>query len=384
MPLAPHTSITLPYGSRPLVLRARPGSRVCDLPAGIPGLDLEALLQDALDRPIGSPPLEALCGPEARVLVIVSDATRPDPRAALIRAVRARIPGARIVLAVANGTHAPGPVEALELGETDPVVRHDGTDEAQLVHFGHTRRGTDVALNRCVLEADLIVATGRIKPHYFAGFGAGIKAIFPGLGGTRAIRANHQLKREPGARPGNVDGNPCRDDMEEMLALLPVPAFLLNVVVDADDHPRAAVAGDVLAAFRVGAELARPLFRIRAPRSRAIVVSDSLPMTASLYQASKLLAAVVPIVEDGGTVIIAAECGDGTGPLEWVNRGIYELGIAPRLPAHRVVLVSNLSREIVATTYCEWAPSVDAGLDQLGVPPLIVPRAGAALVERGE
>ncbi|HUH03516.1 MAG TPA: hypothetical protein VML75_16075, partial [Kofleriaceae bacterium] len=66
----------------------------------------------------------------------------------------------------------------------------------------------------------------------------------------------------------------------------------------------------------------------------------------------------------------------------WVNRGIYELGIAPRLPAHRVVLVSELPRVIVATTYCEWAPSVDAVLDQLGVPPVIIPHAGAALVER--
>lgn len=382
--MPPHTSITLPYGSRPLVFRTGPGSRVCDLPPGMPGLEMHTLLQDALNRPIASPRLESLCRPGARVLVIVSDATRPDPRAALIRAVRARVPDARIVVAVANGTHAPGPVEPLELGVADPVVSHDGTDESQLVPLGRTRRGTEVVLNRCVLEADVVVATGRIKPHYFAGFGAGIKAIFPGLGGTRAIRANHQLKREPGARPGNVEGNPCREDMEEVLELLPVPAFLLNVVVDADDHPRAAVAGDVRAAFRVGTDLARPLFRIRAPRSRAIVVSDALPMTASLYQASKLLAAVIPIVEDGGTVIIAAECGDGTGPLEWVNRGIYELGIAPRLPAHRVVLVSDLPPEIVADAYCEWAPTVEAALAPLGVPPVIVPRAGAALVEQVE
>ena len=35
---------------------------------------------------------------------------------------------------------------------------------------------------------DLVIATGCIRPHYFAGFGAGVKAIFPGLGQAAAIR----------------------------------------------------------------------------------------------------------------------------------------------------------------------------------------------------
>jgi nickel-dependent lactate racemase len=315
------------------------------------------------------------------VLVIVSDASRPDPRDALVRAVRARLPRARITLAVANGTHAPRPVELLGVSGDYTWINHDGADASQLVFLGTTRRGTDVVMNRCVLEADLVVATGQIKPHYFAGFGAGSKAVFPGLGGTQQIRANHQLKREPGSRPGVIEGNPCRDDLEEAVTFLPVPTFLLDVIADADGHPRGAVAGDVRAAFRVGAELARPLFRVRVPASRAIVVSDALPVTASLYQASKLLAAVVPIVDDGGTVIIAAECAHGTGPLDWVNHGIYALGIAPRLPAHRVVLVSSLPPPSVAATYCEWAPSVEDALMELGQEATILPRAGSALVE---
>jgi nickel-dependent lactate racemase len=261
-------------------------------------------------------------------------------------------------------------------------VAHDGHDPSLMVELGSTRRGTPVRVNRCLTEVDLVVATGRIKPHYFAGFGAGAKAIFPGLGENASIRTNHRLKEDAGARPGIVDGNPCREDIEEAVGLLPTPAFLVNCVLDADGRAVAAVAGEVRAAFRAGAELTRPLYRVRAPRSAAVVVSDELPLTASLYQASKLAAAAAELLEPGGTIVIAAECGDGVGGIDVVNRAIYDIGIRPRLPVgHRVVLVSAIPRDIVEQTYCAWAPSVEAALAGIDAHPTVLPRAGDALVE---
>src|SRR4029079_1631326 len=103
-----------------------------------------------------------------------------------------------------------------------------------------------------------------IIPHYFAGYGAGIKAVFPGLGGHREIRINHRLKAEPTARAGVVDGNPCREDLEEVAALLPRRPYLLHAALDDDGAARAAVAGDVIAAFRAGARACEPLYRVRA------------------------------------------------------------------------------------------------------------------------
>src|SRR5690606_12682553 len=245
-----------------------------------------------------------------------------------------------------------------------------------------TRRGTPVEIHRAVVEADLVVATGCIIPHYFAGYGAGIKALFPGLGGSASVRVNHRLKEEPGARAGVVDGNPCREDLEEVAEMLPRPPFILNAVLDDDGAARAAVAGEVRAAFRAGAAACEPLYRVRAAPSRAVVVSGKHPVTASLYQASKLVAAAAPLLAPGGTVVVAAECGEGTGPLDVVNRGIYEIGLRPRLPAeHRVVLVSSLPDEVVRQTYCEPAPSVEAALAGAPEPPLVLPRAGSLLCE---
>jgi lactate racemase len=378
--------VVLPYGRTPYHLRLRGDVRVAEAasPRG-PAEDLGAVLARALDAPIRSARIEARARPGDRVTVVVSDATRTEPRAEMLAAVRTRLAGVRLTVAVATGTHGPCAVDrlgvpaALLAGAT--LVMHDGHRDDDLVALGTTARGTPVRIHRCAVEADLVVATGAIRPHYFAGFGAGAKAIFPGLGGAAEIRINHRLKAAPGARPGVVVGNPCREDLEEAVALLPAAPFLLDVVCDAEGVPRAAVAGDVVAAFRAGVERARPWFTASAAPSRWIVVSDRLPLTGSLYQASKLVASVASLLEPGGMIVVAAECPEGIGPVAVVNEAIYELGLRPRLPAaHTIVLVSGLDARTVAPSYARWAPSAEAALAGADGPVLVAPRAGHLLL----
>ena len=195
--------IELGYGLRPLPLTLPPGlvAEVLAPPAPPPLADLRAGLAEALAHPVGSRPLRQLATAKTRAVVIVSDGSRHEPRAELFAAVRAEL-GAladdQVTLAVANGTHQPGPLEELglpaEVLRRHRVVNHDSRDEAQLVEVGRTSRGTRLRVNRCLVEADLIVTTGRIKPHYFAGYGGGTKGIFPGLGAEADIRQNHLLK----------------------------------------------------------------------------------------------------------------------------------------------------------------------------------------------
>ncbi len=383
--------VELDYGRRPCSIEVPDGARIVRAPTpddAVPAL--AGLLAAALDRPVGAPRLEEQVPAGARVLVIVSDATRAEPRGLLVAAVLARLPeSARITVAVATGTHGPAPVDELaaDLAPADRArvigwVNHDGADRQHLVGLGHTRRGTPVVVNRALLDADVVVATGCIIPHYFAGYGAGSKAIFPGLGGSTEVRINHRLKMEPDARAGVVDSNPCRADLEEAAALLQRPAFLLNAVLDDDGAARAAVAGELGLAFRAGAALCEPLYRVEVRPTRCVIVSGRGPVTSSVYQASKLVAAAAPALAPGGTIIVAAECSQGTGPLDIVNRGIYDIGIKPRLPSnHRVVLVSALPRDEVERTYCQWAPSVEAALSSTEIeePPTVMPRAASLL-----
>lgn len=393
-------AISLPFGHQPYRLDLPPGSRthVVMPPEPGPARPLDTLLTAALDQPIEAPRLEDAVKPGDRVVLLVSDATRDDPRAAMLAALLARLPGdIAITLAVANGTHGPCALERLGIPpeiwtRATQVVNHDAHDDRALVTIGTTRRGTPIKLHRCLAETDWIIATGRIKPHYFAGYGAGCKTIFPGLGANREIRINHALKREPLARAGVVEGNPCRDDLEEAVGQLAARRFLLNVVIDDRGGAQAAVAGDIRAAFRAGARACERLYRVAAPRAPVVIVSDALPTTSSLYQASKLVAAAAGLLHDGGTMIVVAACAEGIGPVDTVNRGIYELGLVPRLPPrHRIVLVSALSRDEVAPSYCAWAPSVESVLDELdragALGPrgheamTIVPRAGSLIID---
>ncbi len=333
---------------------------------------LDELLDGALAAPIGA----ALprFAPSDRVTVIVSDPTRKEPRAAMLAALRRHLAPARWTIAVATGTH--GPCDVAALGIDEPVLNHDGASD--VIELGFTRRGTPVRVHRCLVETDHVLATGCIRPHYFAGFGAGAKALFPGLGERTAIRINHRLKTEAGARAGIVDGNPCREDLEEAARMVRAPVFLLNVVAGPDDAIHAAVAGDLVTAFRAGAALARPWFTVRAPRARLVVASDALPVTATLYQAAKIAAAAAPLVADDGTLLLVAECAEGTGPLDVVNDAIFRIGVLPRLPEGASIgLVSSLPRDVVSRTLL----SAVTDLPALTPDALVIPRASQLICE---
>jgi nickel-dependent lactate racemase len=374
-------TVTLPYGHRPLAVELRDRAvevlTAPELPEPRPVLDL---LRAALDVPIGGPRLAG-----KRVTLIVSDPSRSEPRAELVQAVRERLPGAQWTLAVATGTHGRCRLDELgippSLSRDMLVVNHDGRSEC--VELGTTARGTPVRVHRCVLEADLVVATGCVRPHYFAGFGAGAKAVFPGLGESNAIRINHRLKTAAGARAGSVDENPCRADLEEAVGLVTSPIFLLNGVCGPDDRVHAAVAGHIVGAFRVAAARARSWFTVRARPAPIVLASDGLPVTASLYQAAKIAAAAAPLVEPGGTLVVVAECASGIEPIDVVNEAIFRIGVLPRLaPRVRLALVSTRTAEEVGRTLLDHEPSLDGVLARSsGLRTIVVPRASQLIVE---
>lgn len=374
--------VTLGYGRAPLEVSVPDDAAVVRTPSAKarPRRPPADCCAEALARPIGAPRLRGRVAAGARVTVIVSDGSRHEPRAEMLRAVLEEIAvPVRLRVAVANGTHAPGPREVLglELPPGAALYDHVAVDDAAFVDVGTTRRGTRIRLPRVLLDSDLVVATGRIRPHYFAGFGAGAKAIFPGLGHNDDIRANHRLKGDPSARLGRVDGNVCREDMEEAAGMLPVDSHLLNVVMDDAEQTVAAVAGDLVAAHRVGVAACRPLCEAQAAPADVVVTSERLPLSGSLYQASKLLAPAAAWLRPGGVAVLAAECPFGTGPVQVVNEAIYRTGIAKLLPQHHIIyLVSSLPPERVAETYCRYAPSVEWVLERHPGRVLVLPEAG--------
>ncbi len=137
---------------------------------------------------------------------------------------------------------------------------------------------------------------------------------------------------------------------------------MLNVV-EVGGTILGAVAGDVVHAHREGARMAKPYCEIDAASTDCVIVSAPLPVSSSLYQASKLVPPAGILLREGGTVIVAAQCPNGTGPLRIVNEKIFELGVRRYLPArYELLLVSSMEETTVRQTYAGWTPSVEAAV----------------------
>jgi lactate racemase len=344
---------------------------------GVSHGSLADLCRRALAQPIESPSIGSMVGSRSRLAVVVSDATRDEPRTAMFAAVRealAHLPDAAFTIVIASGTHAPRAADtALDAAilRRYAIVVHDGSDVSACVDLGTTDEGTRVRVNRAVVETDLVVSLGRVRPHYFAGYSGGVKGVFPGCGHSPDVRQNHLLKADPTARLGVIEGNRCRADMEAAARRVPPPQFLLNVIADCDNGTVDAVAGDIVLAHREAVRRAAPWFEVRAPRGRIVVTSDRPPVTSSLYQASKLLPPAGAILEEGGTAVLVADCNEGTGPLDIVNRGIYELGVRLAMPKEHVIrLVSELAPDVADRTYARRAESIEGALSDAGVDPV--------------
>ncbi len=385
------TTNDLPPDVRDLI--ARGATLIAPAPA-THGEPLDALCAGALAAPIGAARLRDLVTPASRVVIVVSDATRDEPRDEMVRALHDElraVPDAQITLVVASGTHAPrDPATVLsdELRARHPVVVHNGHDESAMVDLGTTRAGTRVRVNRVLAEADVVVSTGRIRPHYFAGYSGGAKGIFPGCALAVDARQNHLFKASPDARLGRLDDNPCRLDLEEAAQLLPGRTYLLNVVADCDGRYVAARAGHLVAAHRAACAVAAPLAEVTGPAADVIVVTDRSPVTSSLYQASKLLPPAGALLRPGGLVIMVAACEEGIGPLQTVNEGIYQLGVRHHLAAgHRIRLVSSMPDDEARRSYATPSPSVaaalaEAGLDGMAQGVVVLWRAGEVVARR--
>jgi nickel-dependent lactate racemase len=363
--------IELGWGAHPLALPAGLVAEVLPPPAPPAAPDLAAALAAALDQPVGSRPLREAVTARTRAVVIVSDASRAEPRAELYAAVRrelAALPDAQITLAVANGTHRPGDPAALglppEVLARHRLVNHDGHDPAAVVEMGRTSRGTRLRVDRCVAEADLIVTTGRIAPHAFAGYGGGAMGIYPGLGFAEDVHRSHRLGADPASSLGRADLNPCREDLEEAVRRLGRDTFVLDVVA-AGGAIMGAVAGDLVLAHREGVRRLRPWVEVEAARADVVIVSAPLPVSGNLSRASRLVPPAGLLLEDGGVIILAAECPDGLGPVALADPETFALGVRRYLPARStLLLVSSLDAATVAGSFARHAPSLEAALEE--------------------
>ena len=293
---------------------------------------------DRIDTPIGYRPLHDLVAPSHSVVVVVPDATRASGSNRVSRILLSKLRAIgltddRIVFLIGAGTHRAPTEEEIthivgeEVARCVRVECHDAFSESENVHIGTTPRGTPVEINRRVVECDRVILVGAIGFHYFAGFSGGRKGLLPACASDRAIQANHllgfdraTLRKAEGSESGRLDGNPVSEDMEDAARLFG-STFLINTVLDASNRIVAVYAGDWFHAHRRGCAEYLEAHSVSAQEPRPVVVVSvgGAPRDLNMIQSHKALEHARVVLEDGGDLVLLAECPDGLGRSDFLH-----------------------------------------------------------------
>ena len=405
----------------------------------------------AIDDPIASPPIDELVSSDDSVLIVVSDATRATGSAQIVnllvrRLIQAGVSPARMAVIFATGIHRPvTEKEKIELltpfiVQRLRILQHDAYDKTKLSTFGKTESGVAVELNSALKEFSRVFLTGGITFHYFAGFTGGRKSICPGLASAKTIEATHMLAldfetgaategrpynkfncrggppwppqsqkdvggRKAGVRAGALDGNAVHEECERVAALVE-PAFSINTIVDEKKQATRVFTGDWRVAHRAACEYYVEHFSARIPSKRDIVIvsSGGFPHDINLIQAHKALDMAALACNDGGTIVLLAECSDGLGRpdfLKWFDardaRALaarlvngYEVNgqtawaLLTKAERFRVCLVSELPDDEVRRMRMVPVRTIEEALEQAGSGEGFIMPRGAAVLPRIE
>lgn len=349
--------------------------------------DYEAEFRNILNDPIGSPPLKDIVSQGETVVIIVSDITRSAYKTDRYLPIlvdelnQIGVPDEDITIVISTGTHQSHTAEedevvvGSEVYNRVKIENHDATAE-DLVYLGESSRGTEIAVNRTVYEADRIILTGGIIYHFLAGFGGGRKSIMPGVCGYDSIQQNHSLALKdidssgvnPQVETGVLDGNPVAEDMFEIAEKVD-PDFMINVVVNDNKEYLSVVAGDLNEAFKRGCEMVEKAFGVPVETKSDLVICSSggYPKDIQLYQSVKGLNNAGYAVRDDGVIILCSECADGGGPdnfMKWFDysgvdnlrkalkedftiAGFVALRAVSIASRANVILISDLDDEVI-------------------------------------
>ena len=316
-----HLEFDLPPGMRGTVVVSRPAE---------PLPDVEGAITEALAHPTGSPPLREIAKPGDRICIVFTDVTRASPDHLLVPALLRELEAAGahdedITLLCGIGMHRPSTPEervaklGAEVVARYRVIDNEPQNPRALVDLGVTPGGVPVSAHRAAVEADLLIGTGLVEPHQYAGYSGGRKTVAVGAAGEALIAHTHgpAFVDHPGTRLGRIEGNPFHEAITEAARRADL-RFILNVVLDDEKRVVCVKAGEPVETHQQLVTFARSIYEVDIPHRYEVAIGGvGFPKDANLYQASRaasyLFFAPTPVVKPGGFLIIPARCEEGAG-----------------------------------------------------------------------
>jgi nickel-dependent lactate racemase len=359
---------------------------------------VSAALDKAILKPIGSPPLSELLkkiNPQ-NPLIIASDHTRTVPYYSLIldrlldEFQKAGIGPNLADLLIATGNHRAPSCEEREAmygpKAFDQLNLYAHNCDQNCIALSRLANGREVEVNQRLLESDFIIATGKITPHYLAGYSGGRKAVMPGCASRSSIAANHAMIARRKNGPGRLKDNPIHLEMTEVASLAGID-FLINIVPTPDDKIAGLFAGHWQKAWESGVDLCRQVWSVEYGGLADCIIASAggYPLDINLYQMQRVLNNLERAVKPGGTIVLVGQCREGVGQEgfgHWMERySIKEILSTPEenitAEAHRayataqvldkceVLLISSIEKFKTQELKFRFMPDCQSALDYL-------------------
>jgi nickel-dependent lactate racemase len=358
----------------------------------------QAAVERALAEPTGSAPLAELLTAKKidDLVIIVNDVTRYTPYHHMLPPLlniisEAGIKKEQVTFIVATGVHSPHSPEqnkeifGKKIDGNYNFIYHNC--DHNLADLGKLSTGNRLKINKKVAEADFVITTGVILPHYMAGFSGGRKSILPGVAGRESIENNHALMIDVIADPPEISENPISQEMFEAAAKVGVD-FILNVVTNSSREIVQVTAGNYRQAWEDGINTSAEMYHLHLAKKAdaAIVSSGGFPRDINIYQAQKALDHAEHAVKKGGTIIWVAECSEGYGEErfeKWMNEaqkpednvkrikekfllgGHKAFAISKVAVEKEIILISDLTVEQTDNIFAKKMTSIQQAVDYL-------------------
>lgn len=392
----------VPYGKGVIEFSLPPKMRatLADSKPASPVANEQTAIAEALAHPVDTPPLSLLARAGDKVCIVFTDVTRACPDHLLVPPLLSELESSQvrnedITLLCGTGMHRPSTLNekiaklGAEIVSRYRVIDNDPRNSAELVDLGTTAGGVPVTIHRAAVEADLVIATGIVEPHQYAGYSGGPKTLAVGAAGEALIAHTHgpAFIDHERTRLGCIEMNPFHEAVSEAARRAGL-RFILDVVRDAEGRILRVAAGNPDEVFRKLVDFARSVYEVPVPQQCDIAIGGAgFPKDSNLYQASRvpsyLFFAPTSVVHPGGYFIIPARCEEGAGSgigeqrffsalrdapdiqsvLEDARRNGYPAGqqrafvLAKVLERSRVIVVASECPDIVAA--CKMIPAAD-------------------------
>ncbi len=305
------TSIDLDIATETLVAQ-------CGIPWQKPVADIDLAVAEAIEKPLGCPPLKDFTTPGDRVVIALDHGITQVPQvtAAVVRAVidTGIDPDGISVLRPPSDVGAASPLELLHESVRQRITlqTHDPANRDMLAYLAATEAGDPVMINRCLHEADLIVPIGWANSLHAAGYYGIHTGIFPGFSDEKTQRQY----RSPGTLRAESDAKHTLILQTEQVAWLLGLYFTIQLVPGPGDMVLAVVAGQVDEVAQRTRELYDAAWQTTVPRRAELVVVgvEGGPAQQTWENVGRAVQTATALVEEDGAIAVCCELAERPGP----------------------------------------------------------------------